>query len=204
MAKKRVDKRGTRDPLIKIKFLVEGPTEKYYFTDLLKDIGYKIHIDIDEISGGGYFSFTRELQKNKSIYDIVFIVTDLDRTTTHSGEKDRLKELIVLLEKLNLKNNIFLTYKNIETWQKATIPYKVNDLTSELGYTGSSKGKEDIYRRIKEKGGDFRLGITKFKETNLYYNKKDFNKGIIIDENISEIQSNLIYFLEYLQNLKVL
>ena len=36
MAKKRVDKRGTRKPITKIKFLVEGITEKFYFKELLK------------------------------------------------------------------------------------------------------------------------------------------------------------------------
>ena len=33
MAKKRIDKRGTREPITKIKFLVEGITEKFYFKD---------------------------------------------------------------------------------------------------------------------------------------------------------------------------
>ena len=204
MAKKRVDKRGTRDTLIKIKFLVEGITEKYYFDNFLKECGYKIHIDMDKIDGGGYFAFTREIQKNKSIYDVIIIIADLDRVSIHSGEKEKLNELINLLEKLNLKNNIFLTYKNIETWQIATLPVKVNNLSTFLGYSNSSKGKEDIYKRLKEKGADFKIAIPKFKQNNLYYSKSDFEKGVINIENTVKTQSNLIYFLDYLEKLKVL
>lgn len=201
MAKKRIDKRGTREPLIRVKFLVEGATEKFYFKELLKDEGYSLHLDIDDINGGGYFAFTREITKNKSLYDIVIVIADLDRASTHIGEKEKLSDLIILLEKLNIKNNIFLTYKNIETWQVATLPYKVNDLSSELGYSGKTKGKEDIYQRLVDKGAIYTIAKTKFKESNLYYLKKELVKGIFNEENIVKTQSNLIYFLEYLKNV---
>ncbi|MBM6875503.1 hypothetical protein [Fusobacterium mortiferum] len=201
MAKKRIDKRGTRELLIRVKFLVEGATEKFYFKELLRDEGYSLHLDIDDINGGGYFAFTREITKNKSLYDIVIVIADLDRASTHIGEKEKLSDLIILLEKLNIKNNIFLTYKNIETWQVATLPYKVNDLSSELGYSGKTKGKEDIYQRLVDKGAIYTIAKTKFKESNLYYLKKELVKGIFNEENIVKTQSNLIYFLEYLKNV---
>lgn len=184
MAKKRIDKRGTREPLIRVKFLVEGATEKFYFKELLRDEGYSLHLDIDDINGGGYFAFTREITKNKSLYDIVIVIADLDRASTHIGEKEKLSDLIILLEKLNIKNNIFLTYKNIETWQVATLPYKVNDLSSELGYSGKTKGKEDIYQRLVDKGAIYTIAKTKFKESNLYYLKKELVKGIFNEEKI--------------------
>ena len=63
MAKKRVDKRGTRKPITKIKFLVEGITEKFYFKELLKFKGYSVHLDIDDMGRGGYFAFTRGIIK---------------------------------------------------------------------------------------------------------------------------------------------
>ena len=201
MAKKRIDKRGTREPLIRVKFLVEGATEKFYFKELLRDEGYSLHLDIDDINGGGYFAFTREITKNKSLYDIVIVIADLDRASTHIGEKEKLSDLIILLKKLNIKNNIFLTYKNIETWQVATLPYKVNDLSSELGYSGKTKGKEDIYQRLVDKGAIYTIAKTKFKESNLYYLKKELVKDIFNEENIVKTQSNLIYFLEYLKNV---
>lgn len=47
MAKKRIDKRGTREPLIRVKFLVEGATEKFYFKELLKYEEYSLHLDIN-------------------------------------------------------------------------------------------------------------------------------------------------------------
>lgn len=53
MAKReRVDKRKTREPLVKIKFLVEGKTEFYYFKNLLMELHYKYHIDVKDITGG--------------------------------------------------------------------------------------------------------------------------------------------------------
>lgn len=107
----------------------------------------------------------------------------------------------MLLEKLNIKNNIFLTYKNIETWQIATLPYKIKDLSSELGYSGISKGKEDIFQRLENKGASFKIGKINFKKENLYYTKDNLKKGIFKEENISKIQSNLIYFLEYLNDI---
>lgn len=201
MAKKRIDKRGTREPITKIKFLVEGITEKFYFKELLKFKGYSVHLDIDNIGGGGYFAFTREISKNKSLYDIVIVIADLDRAVIHFGEKEKLIELISLLEKLNIKNNIFLTYKNIETWQIATLPYKTNDLTLELGYSGKSKGKEDIFQWLKDKGAKFEIGEKKFKLENLFYIKQELEKGKFKEENISKNQSNLIYFFEYLRNI---
>ena len=47
MAKERIDKRGTREPLIRVKFLVEEATEKFYFKELLKYKGYSLHLDIN-------------------------------------------------------------------------------------------------------------------------------------------------------------
>lgn len=201
MSKKRVDKRGTREPVTKIKFLVEGATEKFYFREVLKAEKYSLHIDIDNISGGGYFAFTREILKNKTLYDVIIIIADLDRAAVHIGEKEKLLDLISLIEKLNIKNNIFLTFKNIETWQTATLPYKIKNLSDELGYSGKSKGKEDIFQRLADKGASFDEGKRKFKADSLFYLKSDMEKGIINENNISKIQSNLIYFLDYLKNI---
>lgn len=180
---------------------MEGITEKFYFKELLKFKEYSIHLDIDDIGGGGYFTFTREITKNKSLYDIIIVIADLDRATLRSGEKEKLAELISLLEKLNIRNNIFLTYKNIETWQTVTLLYKINNLSFELGYSGKSKGKEDIFQRLMDKGAKFEIGERKFKLENLYYTKQNLEKGKIKEENISKTQSNLIYFLEYLRKI---
>lgn len=205
MGKRREDKRETRKQLTKIKFLVEGPTEKNYFKDLLKDINYKLHIDIEDVGGGGYSSFTNKININKVIYDIIIVIADLDRVSNHKNEKGNLKTLIKLIEKENKKNNIFLTFRNIETWIEATFDYRVSNLTSELGYTGSSKGKNDIYKRLKDKNARFENGISKFKKKDLYYYKPSLDKGVTQEVNIYKVQSNLMYFIDYLNDiLKVL
>lgn len=94
-----------------------------------------------------------------------------------------------------------MTYKNIETWQTATLPYKINDLSLELGYSGKSKGKEDIFQRLMDKGAKFEIGQRKFKLENLYYTKQGLEKGKFKEGNISKTQSNLIYFFEYLRDI---
>ncbi|MGL5982207.1 MAG: hypothetical protein ACRCZR_02675 [Cetobacterium sp.] len=200
----RVDKRKTKEEKIKINFLVEGPTEKYYFTDFLKDISYKIKIDIKSVNGGGYRDFKNDIDKNKHIYDIIIVIADMDRLEKLPHEKERLQELIKLLNKENLKNNIFLTNKNIEDWIKGTLKEKVASLEGYLGYSGSSKGKEDIYKRLSDKESSFEKAQISFKERDLYYLKKDFEKGKFEDGNINKKQSNLIYFVEYLKKLKTI
>ncbi|MGL4947232.1 MAG: hypothetical protein ACRCZR_03435 [Cetobacterium sp.] len=200
----RRDKRKTKEEKFKIIFLVEGPTEKYYFTDFLKESLYKIKIDIKSVNGGGYRDFKNDIDKNKHIYDIVIVIADMDRLEQLPHEKERLQELIKLLNKENLKNNIFLTNKNIEDWLKNTLKEKVNNLEQYLGYSGSSKGKEDIYKRLCDKGSCFEKAKISFKEEDLYYLKKDFEKGKIQEYNINKKQSNLIYFAEYLKKLNTI
>lgn len=197
----RKDKRKTKEEKFKINFLVEGSTEKYYFTDFLKEISYKIKIDITSINGGGYRDFKNNIDKNKHIYDIIIVIADMDRLEKLSHEKERLQELIKLLNKENLKNNIFLTNKNIEDWIKSTLKQKVSNLEEYLGYSGSSKGKNDIYKRLCDKGSSFEKAQNFFKEEDLYYLKKDFEKGKIQEHNINKKQSNLIYFGDYLKKL---
>ncbi|NVF11895.1 hypothetical protein HV819_07875 [Anaerococcus sp. AGMB00486] len=46
---------------------------------------------------------------------------DLDRCTSVQNEKKKLKSLIKTIEKINIKNNIFLTYNNFENWVAASI-----------------------------------------------------------------------------------
>ncbi|MBC2850005.1 hypothetical protein H5J22_00830 [Cetobacterium sp. 8H] len=200
----RTDKRKTKEEKFKINFLVEGPTEKYYFTDFLKDISYKIKIDIKSVNGGGYRDFKNDIDKNKHIYDIIIVIADMDRLEKLPHEKERLQELIKLLNRENLKNNIFLTNKNIEDWIKSTLKEKVVSLEGYLGYSGGSKGKEDIYKRLCDKDSSFEKAQTCFKERDLYYLKKDFEKGKIEEGNINKKQSNLIYFIEYLKKLKTI
>ena len=77
----------------------------------------------------------------------------------------------------------------------------MNDLASELGYSGKSKGKEDIYQRLVAKGAIYTIAKKKFKENNLYYLKKGLNKGIFKEENTMKVQSNLTYLLEYLKDI---
>lgn len=198
MARKKNKKRKLEK---NITFLVEGITEKYYLSSLLDEFKYKKRKAIISLDGGGYKDFLNKIHKNKDIYDVIIVITDMDKASTITGEMKNLLELIKLLEKQNLNNNIFLTFKDIEEWMKKSLPSIKGSLIQYLGYSGSTKGKEDIYKRLSDKGGSFKLAKNKFKEENLFYIKKDESKGKIIKENKSKIQSNLMYFDEYLEKL---
>lgn len=202
MARLRKDKRGSKKTSLNIQFLVEGETEKYFIPDFLRNNGYSLKINITTMNGGGYFEFIKNIQKNSSTYDVIIVVTDLDRAGDLSGELPRLKQLISLLEKENDRNNIFLTYKDIETFIKACLPGIGGiDLDTYLGYKKGSKGKLDIYRRLQDKDIDFQKAKDTFKDNNLYYKKKDFVNSEFREDNIRKIQSNLLYFIDYINKV---
>jgi hypothetical protein len=202
MVRPRERRKITRKPNINIQFLLEGETEEYFFREYLKDSGYKLRIQIDTLRSGSYRNFITHIEKNKSIYDIVIIVADLDRASPPDNELDNLKKLIRLLEGENPKNNLFLTYENLETFFSACLPKLGTDnLETYLGYSKGSKGKEDIYDRLKRKDIDFKLAGSKFRENDLFYVKKNFIKGVIDENNIRKKQSNLTYFIEYIKNI---
>jgi len=64
-----------------------------------------------------------------------------------------------------------------------------------------SKGESDIYRRLKGKDINFELANSAFREGSLYYKKKEFSKGEIVEENLRKKQSNLTYFREYIKKI---
>lgn len=194
-----------RELLKNVVFLVEGETEKFYIGSLLKELNFKSKITISCMKGGGYRCFLDKIHKNKTIYDIIIVVADLDRAEHRPEELKTLKKLIELLKKENPLNNIFLTYKNIETWFVASLPSTmINSLNDYLGYKGSSKGRDDIFKRIKDKNGHIEIAKNKFKEDNLFFVKKDDKKGVLHEKNISKVQSNLIYFDDFLKFLDLL
>lgn len=209
------NRRGSRDPRKKesrnkittIKFIVEGETEKQYFKEMFKDKNININSEI-ELSrgtrgGGGYKDFIKNIEKNRNVNDVVIVITDLDKATdkTKPTEKDNLNSLIKLLEKENMKNNIFLTLDDFETWIKSMFKNEPKNLSEFLGFGDNHKGKTNVYNSVIKKDGSFEIASKKFANENLYYTKKEFKKGKIEIDNLFLQQSNLTYFLEYIQKI---
>lgn len=179
----------------KMTFLVEGPTEKYYFTELLKSLRYSDKIVIETVGGGGYISFQHYFQKNQDMIDICVIITDLDRAVDSHSEKQTLQRIITGIEKENPKSIFFLTNENIETWLDATLPDGKSFKNLKI-----SKGDKDVFKKLASQGGSMNQAEYIFKLQKMYYHKNDFaKKGYILAEYIHLKQSNLALFQEFLQ-----
>ncbi|WP_099208254.1 RloB domain-containing protein [Urinicoccus timonensis] len=181
----------------KITIICEGESEESYIKGLLTE--FKLltnNIEIIRIDGGGYSSARNYLMKNKKIINIALVVMDLDRCSSVSNEKKKLKSLILLLENLNGKNNIFLTYPNFEAWVAACLNCDESDLANK----GYKKGN-GVYKFIRNNGGSYENALKIFENNGLYYEKKSINKGIYYEENIKNKHSSLYYFIDYLKFL---
>ena len=196
---------GKKTPLKrKIYFLVEGKTEKYFIKGLLEHLELKVSNKIENIEGGGYKDFLDYFYKNRDTMDIIIVVCDLDKANSNASELVNLERLIKELGKNNLENTLFMTHYNIETLFYRTLAIPANiSVSSFLGYTGSnSKGKEDIFEKLSGRGFTYQGIVRSFSKNNLFYTKAIPNlKGVTNQSNLANIQTNFIYFKEYIESL---
>lgn len=178
---------------ITINILVEGQTEKNYFTGFKKELDNKFTFKITNMKSGNYSSFVRSF---KGTDQIVFIITDLDRAISDNNELNKLYKLIDELYKQNKLNNIFLSYKNFETFLAFNFYPFENNLKNRLCLKDSKdiKNKENIYESIVSHNGCFDNCNKHFTQQDLFYSKIDNTKGIIIKENLYKKHSSLINF----------
>lgn len=181
----------------KILIICEGETEEQYTKNLLKE--FKLltnNINFHNLKSGSYQGAENYLKKNSQVINIALFIMDLDRCTSVQNEKKKLKSLIKTLEKINIKNNIFLTYNNFENWVAASINKNINELTG-LHY----KKGNGVFKFITQNEGSFYNGKKYFENKKLYYEKKEFKKGVYNENFIKSEQSSLYYFLEYMELL---
>lgn len=149
----------------KILIICEGETEEYYIKNLLKE--FKLltnNINFHTLKSGSYQGAENYLKKNSQVINIALFIMDLDRCTSVQNEKKKLKSLIKTLEKINIKNNIFLTYNNFENWVAASINKNINELTG-LHY----KKGNGVFKFITQNEGSFYNGKKYFENKKLYY-----------------------------------
>lgn len=181
----------------KILIVCEGKTEESYINQLLKDSNLiTANITVDSSAGGGYTNIKNYIERNKTLYSIILIVCDLDRATHKPVEKRNLKALINLIEKENLKNNIFLNNPEIEVWIAASINANPNELPA-LGY---EKGNT-VCRFLRDRQGSYERACQYFANSDLYYEKREFKKGHFNESMLVNPHSNLIYFIDYMRKL---
>lgn len=181
----------------KILILCEGETEEGYINGLLSEYNLSTsNVEVQSLNGGGYSSVKKFLDKNKKILNIVLVIMDLDRSSSVSNEKAKLKSLIKTLENLNVKNNIFLTYPNFETWVAACL----NCDEMELKKKGYQKGNA-VYKFIRNNQGSYKTGVDVLSGREVYFEKKDYRTGVFYEEQIDKKHSALYYFIDYLSGI---
>ena len=90
--------------VLRKKFIVfcEGDTEYNYVDGMRLKQGVELALKPINMQGGGYKSFLDEIKKEASNNCLAkFIIIDFDRTKRHSGELEKLKEIIKYFELQN-------------------------------------------------------------------------------------------------------
>ncbi|WP_302791810.1 RloB domain-containing protein [Dialister invisus] len=184
-----------------IAILCEGSTEEFYLKDLLKELK---KVDIYSLEGGGYKPMEYSLSQYKDRYEVLLLVCDLDRANNNAGEMIQLNKLIRSLQNINVKNNIFLTFKNIEYWFSCCIGNNAIDasITTVPGYRKGS----DAFKFLKRNGATYDQGKALLKNQDIssyYFYKVNPNiKASPKRENVGVFQSTLWYLLDYIKLLQ--
>lgn len=104
----------------KIVVFVEGQTEEYYFKEFIKDkFDDSFNFDINNIGCGNYSRFLNIAEQYKGVDTPLLIVVNLDRTIDDEAEYKYLHKLCNAIKHTSKYSNIFLTYKNFETFLSA-------------------------------------------------------------------------------------
>lgn len=197
-----MSKKATR---ILINIICEGQTEISYMKNFAKNyLDDKIKINFINAKQGNYLSLAKIAGRFKATEQIVFVIADLDRLANDKNELKHFEKLISTLKQVSNLCNIFLTYKNYETFLSAHFSPYSNNLPQSLNKNGYDeiKNDDDIYECIKRNGGNFENTQRYFDENNLFYNKINDKFPKLHKDNIQKIQSNLINFIKYCNYIK--
>ena len=160
---------------IVINFIVEGQTEEYYLKHFRKEyLGDEFIFKIKNIKNGNYKSFIDILEQYRGTLIPIFVVADLDRAVSNNAELKHLKTLCAKLSHINKYSNIFLTYKNFETFLSAHFANGA-DICTVLDIDRCDiKSNQNIYDSIKNNGGCYENAIRNLGEANICYCKRNF------------------------------
>lgn len=184
-----------------IAILCEGETEYFYVKHITQNLK---KIQVYCLDGGGYRSLMESFPKFMKRYEVLLLVCDLDRAANIPGEVIQLNRMIEALQKINIKNNIFLSYENIEYWFACCIGESDNKF-SVIKCKGYKKGK-DAVTFLKEHDGSYERGKSFLMGVNpelYYFYKIRLDKKVSPKkENVARHQSTMWYFLDYIKLLQ--
>lgn len=159
------------------KFIVfcEGDTEYNYIDAMRLKQGVELALKPVNMHGGGYTSFLDEIKKEASNNCLAkFVIIDFDRVKKHSGELQKLREIIEYCKLQNNSKRIphFLILDNPDFEYIAclhTTDYRGQDvkkyIEQTLGFEDIEKfkAKKDIYTYLNTKGNSFELMLSRLR-----------------------------------------
>lgn len=159
------------------KFIVfcEGDTEYNYIDAMRLKQGVELALKPVNMHGGGYTSFLDEIKKEASNNCLAkFVIIDFDRVKKHSGELQKLKEIIEYCKLQNNSKRIphFLILDNPDFEYIACLhmdEYQGQDvkkyIEQTLGFENIEKfkAKKDIYDYLNTKGNSYELMLSRLR-----------------------------------------
>lgn len=153
----------------------EGDTEYNYIDAMRLKQGVELDLKPVNMHGGGYTSFLDEIKKEASNNCLAkFVIIDFDRVKRHSGELQKLKEIIEYCKLQNNSKRIphFLILDNPDFEYIACLhmaEYQGQDvkkyIEQTLGFENIKKfkAKKDIYDYLNTKGNSFELMLSRLR-----------------------------------------
>jgi len=204
--------------ILRKKFIVfcEGDTEYNYVDGMRLKQGVELALKPVNMQGGGYSSFLNEIKKEASNNCLAkFIIIDFDRVKKHSGELEKLKEIIEYCKLQNDSKRIpcFLILDNpdfeyiaclhIEDYRGQDTKKYIEDSLG-FGSLDKFKNKKDIYCYLNTNCNSYNRMLSRLRGKVLinHYqiNKANFDIKIsnmeLIWDNSSKRGSNINEFFE--------
>lgn len=191
-------------PKKKIVVITEGQTEENYLRGFYNE--YLINVFSFEFinsKSGNYSAINKKIKKYQGTEQIIFVVADLDRLDDKK-ELPSFEKMIKPLTYVNELCNIFLSYRNFETFLLAHFLPKSTNLVNALHKNGTDdiKNDKDIYNCIKRNNGCYENTIKNLNQNNICYKKTNRNFPQLDKTKITLTQSSLINLKSYCEFIK--
>nr|DAJ62095.1 MAG TPA: RloB-like protein [Caudoviricetes sp.] len=191
-------------PKKKIVVITEGQTEENYLRGfyneyLINDFSF----EFINSKSGNYSAINKKIKKYQGTEQIIFVVADLDRLDDKK-ELPSFEKMIKTLTYVNELCNIFLSYRNFETFLLAHFLPKSTNLVNALHKNGTDdiKNDKDIYNCIKRNNGCYENTIKILNQNNICYKKTNRNFPQLDKTKITLTQSSLINLKSYCEFIK--
>lgn len=191
-------------PRRKIVVITEGQTEENYLRGFCSEyLSSDFSFEFINSKSGNYSAINKKIKKYQGTEQIIFVVADLDRLDDKK-EFQSFEKMIKTLTYVNELCNIFLSYRNFETFLLAHFLPKSTNLVNALHKNGTDdiKNDKDIYNCIKRNHGCYENTIKNLNQNNICYKKTNRNFPKLDKTKITLTQSSLINLKSYCEFIK--